>query len=450
MKKLFRLYSAIPLVYRILGAFLLGIAAGILLWTGSGSGEAAWFGTTVKIINPFGTILISMLKMIVIPVIFFSLVTGAAHLPLKKFGAMGLWVMLWYFVTSLFASLFGTVLAIGINPKMERAAELGGKLISEVEGVRMGGSADGGIAGLIHSLFMNPFQALTEGRFLSIIVFAILFGLAIRTILDSCDNRETAAATGRLLELFDILLKVSFRIVEWVLAYFPVGVFALTTVNFALYGVDLFGPYLQIAGCVVAGVLLMMFLIYPLLLGLLCRENPYKLLWKLKDPIITAFVTRSSAASLPVSLANARRLGVRNELSGFALPMGATVNMDGVCIHLPVFAILAANIFGIELGIGALAVLVISVVFASVGAGGVPGGSIFLLFMVLENMGLSDPQVALVVALAIGINPLMDMFETACNVAGDNVGNYIVGKRLGMIDPTPIEACSDPSGSNAP
>ena len=103
-------------------------------------------------------------------------------------------------------------------------------------------------------------------------------------------------------------------------------------------------------------------------------------------------------------------------------------------MHLPVFAILAANIFGIDLSFSQLAILIVSVVFASVGAGGIPGGSVFLLFMVLSNLGLNDMQTSTIVALAIGINPLLDMFETACNVAGDNVGTYVVGKKLNMLD----------------
>ena len=107
--------------------------------------------------------------------------------------------------------------------------------------------------------------------------------------------------------------------------------------------------------------------------------------------------------------------------------------MDGVCVHLPVFAILAVNIFGIDLTMGQLAILVLSVVFASVGAGGIPGGSVFLLFMVLSNLGLDDAQTATIVALAIGINPLLDMFETACNVTGDNVCTYIIGKKNSML-----------------
>ena len=117
--------------------------------------------------------------------------------------------------------------------------------------------------------------------------------------------------------------------------------------------------------------------------------------------------------------------------------MGATVNMDGVCVHLPVFVILAANMFGHSLGALDVAMLCMMIMFASIGAGGVPGGSVFLLFMVLENMGLTPEQVSLVVALALGINPVLDMFETCCNVTGDNVCTYIVAKKSGLLTTQP-------------
>ena len=108
--------------------------------------------------------------------------------------------------------------------------------------------------------------------------------------------------------------------------------------------------------------------------------------------------------------------------------------MDGVCVHLPVFAILAANMFGIEMTVTQMLMMILCVVFASIGAGGVPGGSIFLLFMVLENLNLTPEQTGIIVALALGINPILDMFETACNVAGDNIGTYVIGKRLKMLN----------------
>ena len=448
LKILFRRYFAIPLIYRIGAAFAAGVAGGILVSRlgvlyGPGAVEK-----TVAWIAPFGSVLIAMLKMIVIPIIFFSLVSGAASLPVRKFGKLGSGVLLWYFFTSLFATVFGVVMASLLNPKMHNAAEVSGHLLGQVSRMKTAAAESGGISAFLDGLFVNPFEALASGNFLPVIVFAILFGLAARSVADRENLEENPHPVERMLQLFDAVLKACFRIIDWIMEYFPIGVFALTTVNFALYGAALFGPYLRIAGCVVIGVLAMLILIYPLFVLLFCRENPYRFLLSIRSPVIAAFLTRSSAAALPVSLRTAEELGIRKELSGFALPLGATINMDGACIHLPVFAILAANIFGIDLTAGQLAVLVVSVVFASIGAGGIPGGSVFLLFMVLSNMGLAEDQVAMIVALAIGINPLLDMFETACNVAGDNVCNYIVARRSGMTDLPPKPDCEAGSAAS--
>lgn len=439
LKKVFRGYFAVPLVWRVAAGFLLGIAAGILCSELAKRYGSEVTGCVTDVVAPFGTILIAMLKMVVIPIIFFSLVSGAASLPVRKFGKLGISVLLWYFLTSLFAGMFGIFLAAVMNPAMENARNLSEKFMPQVASLKMYG-ASGGLSRFLSGLFMNPFQALAEGQFLPVIVFSILFGLAARIVLDRHGEDGTGKSVELMLRLVDAAQKASFQIIDWIMEYFPVGVFALTTSNFALYGTELFGPYMRIALCVICGVLLMILVIYPLLLLLLCRENPYRIMNRIKEAVITAFLTRSSAATLPVSFRIAKeKLHVKEQLSSFALPLGATINMDGVCIHLPVFAILAANVFGITLGPAQLALLLISVVFASVGAGGIPGGSVFLLFMVLENLGLNDAQVAAIVALAIGINPLLDMFETACNVTGDNVCNYIVGKRGGMLETPPQE-----------
>ena len=434
LKKLLFGYFDIPLVWRVLCAFVIGIVAGFAC---SQAGNSETVNAIVSFVSPFGTILIAMLKMVVIPIIFFSLIIGAASLPLSKFGRLGGSVIGWYFVTSLFAGVFGIVLALMLNPAMAKADELSQKFLHQVDMMKTGGSGNG-FSQFITSLFMNPFEALAKGQFLPIIVFAILFGLAARVIIDRHgEGSETGRAMNLMLTVCDAIQKASFAIIDWVMEYFPIGVLALTFVNFTVYGAALFVPYMQIALCVMVGVLLMILVIYPLLLLVLCRENPLHVLNTIKEAIITAFLTRSSAATLPVSMRIARdNLHVRDELSSFALPLGATINMDGVCIHLPVFAILAANIFDIPLSATQLALLLISVVFASVGAGGIPGGSVFLLFMVLSNMGLNDAQVATIVALAIGINPLLDMFETACNVTGDNICNYIIARRNGMILPS--------------
>ena len=366
LKKVFRGYFAVPLVWRVAAGFLLGIAAGILCSELAKRYGSEVTGCVTDVVAPFGTILIAMLKMVVIPIIFFSLVSGAASLPVRKFGKLGISVLLWYFLTSLFAGMFGIFLAAVMNPAMENARNLSEKFMPQVASLKMHG-ASGGLSRFLSGLFMNPFQALAEGQFLPVIVFSILFGLAARIVLDRHGEDGTGKSVELMLRLVDAAQKASFQIIDWIMEYFPVGVFALTTSNFALYGTELFGPYMRIALCVICGVLLMILVIYPLLLLLLCRENPYRIMNRIKEAVITAFLTRSSAATLPVSFRIAKeKLHVKEQLSSFALPLGATINMDGVCIHLPVFAILAANVFGITLGPAQLALLLISVVFAAI------------------------------------------------------------------------------------
>lgn len=425
----------IPLIYWNLAAFILGCIAGLAIFKIGGIYGEDTLKNIVSYIAPFGNILVNMLKMIVIPIIFFSLIYGAASMPTKTFGKMGLGVFAWYLFTSVFAAVFGSFIAIIFNPKLQSASSLAAGMMTQVESMKSNASgATNAFLNIFYSLFANPFKALAEGNFLPVIVFAILFGLAARVVLDNDTDERTIKTINAMLDVIEGCQKAIFKIIEWVMKYFPIGIFALTSCSFAVYGIALFQSYLQVAACVITGILLMLLICYPAIIAIICKVNPYPILWQLREPILTAFVTRSSAATLPVSMRTVEeKLHIRKELSGFTLSLGATVNMDGVCIHLPVFVVLAANLFSFELTIPQLIFVVISVVFASVGAGGVPGGSIFLLFMVLAGLNLSAAQTSTVIALALGINPLLDMFETACNVASDNVGTYVVGKKLNMF-----------------
>ena len=437
MKKLFQWYVHAPLIWLNIGAFVFGCAAGLIVWKIGDAGYAGLASQITAGLAPFGNVLISMLKMIVIPIIFCSLVCGAACLPFRQFGRMGAAVVIWYLATSLYAALFGTFTALVCNPTLKNSAVLAGSMLEQAQAMQTSAaSASSPLLKLFYGLFMNPFQALAEGQFLPVIVFSVLFGLAARVIIDTTTDPAAKNGVSGLLGMFEAFQRVMFKIIDWVMRYFPIGVFALSANCFSLYGVSLLSSYFQVAVSVIIGITLMIFVCYPVFVLLICHENPYPVLWKLREPILTAFVTRSSAATLPVSMRTAReKLHIRGELTGFTLSLGTTVNMDGVCIHLPVFAVLAANLFGFTMGPGQIFLLVISVVFASIGAGGVPGGSIFLLFLVLDCFKLEPAQSSLVVALALGINPLLDMFETACNVAGDNIGTYVIGKRMGMIEP---------------
>ncbi|EMB38190.1 dicarboxylate/amino acid:cation symporter [Treponema denticola] len=416
------------LVWMIFIAFIIGLVVGIVLWQ-----TGVDVGGYVTWVSPFGNILVSMLKMIVIPVIFLSLISGAASLPTKEFGKIGVKVVVWYFVTSLFAAIVGSFLALAFNPGSGTSHSEWASLMS-MGSAEIAPASAGSLADVFLDMFQNPFKALAQGNFLAIIVFAIAFGIALKIISEKNDAKLQEGAK-LFLNIVETCKETVFKMVDWILAYSPIGVFCLTSVNFAQYGSKLFGPYIMLTLGVVLGIIAMVFIVYPIMIAVSTRKNPIKIMMQIREPMLTAFVTRSSAASLPVSLRTAKEnLHISDNLSSFALPLGSTVNMDGVCVHLPMFAVLAANMFGADIGFTALLVLVITTVLASVGAGGVPGGSLMLLFIILQNMNLDPGQIAIIVGLALGINPILDMFEAMNNVAGDLVCTYCVADMSDMIE----------------
>ena len=339
----------ISLLWWNIAGFLGGAVAGISAKLALGS-EKEIFDSILAFIAPFGSVLVAMLKTIVIPIIFFSLISGASSLPIKKFGKLGAKVLFFYLTTSIFATIFGLVVASMVCPTIDNPSATATPLLSQVDSIKTSMANNGNmLVNMFLSAFMNPFQALAESRFIAIIVFAILFGLASRAVIESTAEAEHKGVL-RMLEVFNGIEKAIFKLVGWLLYYFPIGIFSLTFVNFSVYGPELFSSYAEIALCVILGILLMIFIVYPAIIFIFCRENPYSILAKIKEPIITAFVTRSSAATLPVSLDTAKdSLKIKPEISSFALSLGATINMDGVCIHLPVFVVLSASIFGLDL-----------------------------------------------------------------------------------------------------
>jgi len=441
MRKVFAWYFRTPVVLRILIGFLAGSIIGILLWLSAGAGGYAEPPAWKKYVEPFGAVFVNMLKMIVIPVIFFSLIVGAASLPIKKFGRIGLKVIGWYLFCSLVAAGVGVFLALAINPGSGTGQADWKSMAAGIEETETAEletkAAEDPFRRLLLSMFENPFGALSSGNFLPIIVFSILFGLAVRVILEASKSEQQTAHLESLVGLFSAVRDGMFKLVDWILEYSPIGVLALSIMNFGLYGPKIVGPYISVTLGVIGGILLMVIVVYSLLLWIVTKKNPLHVLRRIQEAMIMAFMTRSSAATLPVSIKVAKEeLKVREELASFSLPLGATINMDGVCVHLPMFAVLAANMFGLQLTAPGLALLVITTVLASIGAGGVPAGSLMLLFIILETMGLNAQQVSVIVALALGINPILDMFETMNNITGDLVCTYVVADRENLLNAT--------------
>jgi Na+/H+-dicarboxylate symporter len=439
MKDVLKSYFRIPLVLRILLGFVVGSIIGILLWLSRGAGpavEPSW----KPYIEPFGAVFVNMLKMIVIPVIFFSLIVGAASLPLKRFGRIGLKVIGWYLLCSLLAAGVGVLLATAVNPgagtdsseweSLTTAAEE-----TQADELKTQAAEERPFRTLLLSTFENPFGALANGNFLPIIVFAIMFGLAIRVTIEAGRSPEQVGHVEGLMGILGAVRDAVFKLVNWILEYSPIGVLALSITNFGLYGPKIFGHYIRVTLGVIGGILVMVLVVYSVLLRLTTGKSPFQIFRRIQEAMIMAFMTRSSAATLPVSLKVAKEeLKVRDELASFSLPLGATINMDGVCVHLPMFAVLAANLFGLELTATRLIVLVMTTVLASIGAGGVPSGSLMLLLIILGTMGLDGQQVAFIVALALGINPILDMFETMNNITGDLVCTFVVADNENLLD----------------
>ncbi len=466
MKKLLRWYFRKPLVLRILSGFIVGSVIGILLWWGSSRMGYAVAPALETYVEPFGSVFVNMLKMIVIPVIFFSLIVGSASLPIKKFGRIGLKVIGWYFFCSLLAAGVGVSLALAINPgsgaaledwkSMTSGAKEARESVPEAKAVEKAPEGEpeakseqeaqeskpdtkpvteGTFRQLLLSMFENPFEALANGHFLPIVVFSIMFGLAIRIIIETSKNAEQVTHLESLISILGVARDGMFKLVDWVLQYSPIGVLALSIVNFGLYGPKIVGPYISVTLGVIGGILVMVIVVYSILLRIMTKQSPFRVFKRIQEAMIMAFMTRSSAATLPVSLKVAEEeLKVRPEFASFSLPLGATINMDGVCVHLPMFAVLAANMFGLHLTAAGLILLVMTTVLASIGAGGVPGGSLMLLFIILGTMGLNQAQVAVIVALALGINPILDMFETMNNITGDLVCTYVVAENEKLLD----------------
>lgn len=434
VKRLLNSYLKVPIGRKLLISFVLGVIAGGVFW---------WYGATTgnfliepiaPYLTPFGTVLVNMLKMVVVPVVFFSLIYGAASLPISKLGRVGGKVIGWYLLTSLLAACVGLVVALIMRPGAGTQLEWQ-KLIdafgTQVSTLAQTATTGGDIVSVLTGMFSNPFEALANMNFLPMIVFAILFGISISLL---SENEETKGVR-RLAELSNSIVKVMFRMIDWVLQYAPIGVFALTMVNFGLYGPSIAGPYIRVIIGVVGSILIMMFMVYSLLNYIFTRTSPFKFFAAIKDAMVTSFATRSSAATLPVTMEVARKnLGIKEELVSFSLPLGATINMDGVCVHLPMFAILAVELFGLELTAGEMFVMIITTVLASIGAGGVPSGSLMILFVILGPLGLTAEQIAIIVFLALAINPITDMFETMNNVTGDLTCTNIVARTEDMLE----------------
>ena len=425
---LWRRYLHVPLLWKLAVALVAGGVAGLVI---SAVGAQSW---TVPILDPLGQLFLSLLQMLIFPLIITTLIAGVTSISPQRLGRIGLKVFAFYLLTSAFAVAIGLGLALAVSPGA--GLSMPGEAQETVEVPPVTET----LLGIVPA---NPFEALVEGNVLAIMFLAIVFGLALTYMINSSD--EHIQNLGLFLRRgVDGGVELVFRVIKGVLEYAPVGVFALIALVLAETGAQALMPLLQLTG-VVYGAIVLMIAVYTVLM-LPFRVQVAKFFAAAKDPMVTAFVTRSSNGTLPVTTAAAERLGVHKGVYGFSLPLGATINMDGTAIYVGAATVFVANIAGVTLTPGQLVTVVLIGVLASIGTAGVPGAGLLMLTMVTASVGLPLGPVALVA----GIDALLDMARTMCNVTGDLVvTRAVAATEKGMLSDSDEEPAGESGAHTA-
>jgi len=418
-------YFKTNLLARILIALVLGAIVGIAL---------GFFPQSVKpfVDNTkfFGDLFIRLLKMIVVPVILFSLIAGAASIAPSRLGRVGIKIMGFYLFTSAFAVLIGLIFANifqpGLNMGIVGDAAVKGKAAESPTLINI----------LLNIVPTNPIDSLGKGDVLPVIFFAVVFGIAISYVKDS-KNKVVADGAEMLFQVSNAAAETMYKIVGGIMQYAPIGVFVLLATVFAQQGAKAVGPLLLVTLTTYIGLLVHVILTYGGFLKIF-KFGFFKFLKKVNEAMVTAFVSRSSNGTLPVTMrVTEENCGVPRSICSFTLPLGATINMDGTAIYLGVAAMFIGYATGQPLSFNQQLTVIITATLASIGTAGVPGAGAIMLLMVLESIGLkveAGTAVAAAYAMILGIDALLDMGRTCLNVTGDMVGTTIVARSEKELD----------------
>lgn len=419
-KSFIRRYLDVNLLKRILLALISGTVAGIILGFLPAAAEryAAYAAF-------FGDIFIRLLKMIVVPVVLFSIICGAASIEPSKLGRVGIKVILYYLCTSAFAVFVGLVFANLLRPGF-------GFAVAASETAKAKINAAPSISQILLKMIpTNPIDALAEGDMLPIIIFSMLFGFAV-SYLRSSSNEATQKGGNTVFHVCSGAAEAMYKIVGGIMEYAPIGVFVLISIVFAQQGPKAIGPLFLVILCAYLGFAAQTIIGYGAIL-LAAKTNPLDFFKKINEIMITAFVTRSSSGTLPVTMRiSEENLGIPRSISSFTLPLGATINMNGTAIYLGVCAMFIGYAIGQPLSIGQQITVIVTASLAAVGTAGVPGSGAIMLLMVLDSTGLKLTEgsaVAAAYAMILGIDAILDMGRTCINVTGDVVGTFIVSKQ---------------------
>jgi len=394
----------------------------VLIAMAAGIAFAFIFGEKSLIVAPLGTLFMRLLKMIIIPLVMFSITSGVANLgSTKSLGRIGLKTFGYYFLTSIAAILIGLFLTNLINPGM-------GVTLPESSVAFDTSSLNTPNSPLdifVRMIPVNPIRAMVNGDMLAVIFWSIVFGSALISL------PERPKST--LVNFFNAGFEAMMILTGGIIKLLPIGVFGLITKAVATTGFDLFKAVGLYMATIATGLTIHMFLVLPLIFYLFTRINPIKHYKAIAPAMAAAFSTSSSGATLPVTMECVEKnAGVSNKTTSFIVPLGATINMDGTALYECAGVLFISQVLGFDLSISQQFIIVITAFLASVGAAAIPSAGLVMIFIVLEAVGLGNhPGAALIVGTMLAVDRPLDMYRTMVNITSDSIGAVVVAKSEG-------------------
>ena len=403
----------LKLHWQVLIAMLLGCILGIVFKSLEPSIN---INPLYQLITLLGTIFVRLLKMVMVPLIFTSIILGVSSIGSgKKVGRIGFKTLIYYLCTSLLAIITGLLLSNLMKPGL--GANIVQNTSFDPSKIQTPSST---LDILIRMIPTNPFQALANGDMLGLIFFAIFFGI----VLNMVDDNSSSLLKNIIDSIFNVIMKIT----QIIISCAPIGVLGLMTKTVYTSGLGIFLNLAKYMLTIIIGLSIHLFIILPIIIFLFVKVNPITHFKAIVSAMLTAFSTSSSSATLPVTMKCVREnAGVSNEVSSFVLPMGATVNMDGTALYECAGVLFIAQVLGVSLGLDQQLIIVITALLASIGAAGIPSAGLVMIFIVTSAVGLTGPQVGIIVGAML---PL-DMFRTMVNVTSDSVGAVLIAKSEG-------------------
>ena len=397
----------LPLYTQIAIGAIIGVILGFIL------------GENAKYIAPIGDAFLQFLKMLIIPLVITTILSGILKMnDIKSFGKVGGGFLFYLLITSLLATAIGFIVALIIQPGKGNTSFLDHGEAVETEEFSF----------LDHFLNMIPaniFESLTNMDMLPIIIFTIIVGLIILSI-----GKEKS---GTVIKFIEESANIMIKMTEFVIQLAPYGILALMTILVGTFGSNMLSAVASFILADYLAMALVFLLVYPLILKFIAKVNPFQFYKNIYPSILFAFTTSTSSATIPVSLRVMKRnVGVSEKTSGFTVPFGATANMDGMAVALGVISVFATNLYNIELTIGLFLQIIFLGLILSLGAAGVRGAGIIFSMILLETLGLPLELVPVLAA----VWPIIDMGHTTVNVTGDLTGTTVVARKTGDFDET--------------